>query len=547
MTPLVLGDVSSPKLDIKVDRVGTLISHVGKSGAYDAAETSFSRYTQMRIDGDESVVGIPNFIMRGFRHRCVITTKDSPITSFAQLAGKRIGVTGWRDSGNTWTRAALRREGVGVEDAMWYAGRLTEAHPITDRLDGFGRPGRIEAAPGERPMMDLLKEGLLDAIFTPFMPDGYFAGNSGFRQVLSDFRGAEHRYFADVGYVPGMHLIGLKAEFVAEHPWVMAELSALIDESQRMWLSKRRKYADTTPFMLDELLKSASELPEGWDASGFAANRKMIGDFASELHVQGILPRLMTPEEAIEMGAMALFGEKYGDEVRVVSMGSEDGDKVYSLELCGGTHVNALGDIGLFKVVGEGAVSSGVRRIEALTGEAARNWFAQRDERLREAAAALKTTPDEVPARVVSLLEERKRLERELAEAKKALAMGGGSGAPTQVEQAGGAAFIGQVLDGFEAKGLRGAVDEAKQRLGSGVAVLVAVNDGRASVAVGVTDDLVTRFSAVELVKRAVAALGGQGGGGRPDMAQGGGPDATKADEALAAVRAALDEARAAA
>ncbi|RAX38150.1 ABC transporter substrate-binding protein [Rhizobium tropici] len=297
MTPLVLGDVSSPKLDIRVDRVGTLISHVGKSDTYDAAETSFSRYTQMRIDGDESVVGIPNFIMRGFRHRCVITTKDSPITSFAELAGKRIGVTGWRDSGNTWTRAALRREGVGVEDAMWYAGRLTEAHPITDRLDGFGRPGRIEAAPGERPMVDLLKEGELDAIFTPFMPDGYFAGNSGFRQLLPDFRAAEHRYFADVGYVPGMHLIGLKAELVAEHPWVIAELSALIDESQRMWRSKRRKYADTTPFMLDELLKSATELPEGWDASGFAANRRMIADFAGELHVQGILPRLLTPEE----------------------------------------------------------------------------------------------------------------------------------------------------------------------------------------------------------------------------------------------------------
>jgi 4,5-dihydroxyphthalate decarboxylase len=129
------------------------------------------------------------------------------------------------------------------------------------------------------------------------MPDGYFAGGSAFRQVLSDFRSAERRYFDEVGYVPGMHLIGLKAEIVAEHPWVIGELSALIDESQRVWLSKRRKYADTTPFMLDELLKSAAELPEGWDASGFAANRKMITDFAGELHVQGILPRLMTPEE----------------------------------------------------------------------------------------------------------------------------------------------------------------------------------------------------------------------------------------------------------
>ena len=261
-----------------------------------------------------------------------------------------------------------------------------------------------------------------------------------------------------------------------------------------------------------------------------------------------VTTRLMTPDDAIAAGAMALFGEKYGDEVRVVSMGAEDGDKVYSLELCGGTHVKALGDIGLFKVVSEGAVSSGVRRIEALTGEAARTWFAQRDEKLREAATALKTTPDEVPARVVSLLEERKRLERELAETKKALALGGGgAAAPAATEQAGGVSFVGQVLDGFEAKGLRGAVDEAKQRIGSGVAVLVATNDGRASVAVGVTDDLVATLSAVDLVKRAVAVLGGQGGGGRPDMAQGGGPDAAKAADALAAVRAALEEMRAAA
>ena len=257
-----------------------------------------------------------------------------------------------------------------------------------------------------------------------------------------------------------------------------------------------------------------------------------------------VTTRLMTPDEAIAEGAMALFGEKYGDEVRVVSMGTEDGGKTYSIELCGGTHVNALGDIGLFKVVGEGAVSSGVRRVEALTGEAARAYLVGRDERLREAAATLKTTPDEVPARVAALLDERRRLERELAEAKKALAMGGGAGGPAGPEQVGGVAFIGQVLDGFDAKGLRGAVDEAKQRLGgSGVAVMVAVNDGRASIAVGVTDDLVGRVSAVDLLRKAVAVLGGQGGGGRPDMAQGGGPDGSKAADAVDAIRVALAEA----
>ncbi|MCG7348675.1 alanine--tRNA ligase [Sphingomonas sp. ACRSK] len=254
-----------------------------------------------------------------------------------------------------------------------------------------------------------------------------------------------------------------------------------------------------------------------------------------------VTTRLMTPDDAIAMGAMALFGEKYGDEVRVVSMG-EDAEGTYSIELCGGTHVNALGEIGVFKIVGEGAVSSGVRRIEALTGEAARQWLAGRDEKLREAAALLKATPDEVPGRVATLVEERRRLERELAEAKKALALGGGAGAaPAGPETVGGVAFVGQVLDGLEAKALRGAVDEAKQRIGSGVVALVAVNEGRASVAVGVTADLVGTHSAVDLVKAAVAALGGQGGGGRPDMAQGGGPDGDKGAEALAAVRAVLE------
>jgi alanyl-tRNA synthetase len=257
-------------------------------------------------------------------------------------------------------------------------------------------------------------------------------------------------------------------------------------------------------------------------------------------HNESVGTRLMTPEDAIAAGAMALFGEKYGDEVRVLSMGRGDGQN-YSVELCGGTHVNATGDIALFKIVSESAVSSGVRRIEALTGEAARVWLNARDERLKEAAAALKASPDEVPARVAALVEERRRLERELADAKKALAMGGGgAAAPAGPEQVGGLNFIGQVIDGLDPKELRGAVDEAKARIGSGVAALVAVNEGRASVAVGVTTDLVGSVSAVDLVKAAVAALGGQGGGGRPDMAQGGGPDGAQAAAALDAVKAAL-------
>jgi alanyl-tRNA synthetase len=249
----------------------------------------------------------------------------------------------------------------------------------------------------------------------------------------------------------------------------------------------------------------------------------------------------MSPDEAVAAGAMALFGEKYGDEVRVLSMGRHE-EGTYSVELCGGTHVSALGDIQLLKIIGESAVAAGVRRIEALTGEAARQWLTERENRLKEAAAALKAAPEEVPARVASLLEDRRRLERELAEARKALALGGGGSAEGQgPEQVGGLGFIGQVLEGMDPKGLRGLVDVAKKRVGSGVVALVAVNDGRATVAVGVTDDLAGERSAVDLVRKAVEAVGGQGGGGRPDMAQGGGPHGAKAAEAVQAVREALE------
>ena len=251
--------------------------------------------------------------------------------------------------------------------------------------------------------------------------------------------------------------------------------------------------------------------------------------------------RLMTPSDAVAAGALALFGEKYGDEVRVLSMGRQGDDRHYSVELCGGTHVSATGDIALFKIISESAVSSGVRRIEALTGEGALAWLNSRDARLRDVAASLKTAPEDVPLRVASLVESNRRLEKELADAKKALAMGGGGKSDAAgPEEIAGLNFLGQVVEGLDPKGLRGEVDGMKQRVGSGIAALIAVNEGRASVAVGVTDDLVAQVSAVDLVKAAVTALGGQGGGGRPDMAQGGGPDGGKADEALAAVRETL-------
>ncbi|MPS68238.1 MAG: alanine--tRNA ligase [Novosphingobium sp.] len=258
-----------------------------------------------------------------------------------------------------------------------------------------------------------------------------------------------------------------------------------------------------------------------------------------------VLTRLMTPDDAIGAGAMALFGEKYGDEVRVLSMGrtakTEGGERTYSVELCGGTHVRATGDIGVFRIVSESAVSSGVRRIEALTGEGARQWLVAREDALKGAAGLLRTTPEDVETRVAALLDERRKLERELAEAKKALALGGGGAkAEAADEEVNGVKFSGQVLEGLDPKELRGLLDQAKQRMGSGVAAIVAVNEGKASIAAAVTEDLTGTISAVDLVRKGVETLGGKGGGGRADMAQGGGPDGDKAADAIAAVKAVL-------
>ena len=249
--------------------------------------------------------------------------------------------------------------------------------------------------------------------------------------------------------------------------------------------------------------------------------------------------RIMPYDDAVKSGAIALFGEKYDDDVRVLTMGEAlDGSGApYSVELCGGTHVKRLGDIALFKIVSESAVSAGVRRIEVVTGEAARRYLNDQAAMARRAADTLKTTPDDLPSRIEALVLERKKLERELAEAKKALALGGGAGASDDpVRDIAGVKFSGKVVDGVAPKDLRGLVDEAKKKLGEGVAAYIGVNDGKVALAVGVTADLAKRISAVDLVKAGAAAVGGKGGGGRPDMAQAGGPDGAKAEAALTAI-----------
>ena len=277
-----------------------------------------------------------------------------------------------------------------------------------------------------------------------------------------------------------------------------------------------------------------------------------VEDIANEVVLENdeVTTRLMGVDDAREAGARALFGEKYGDEVRVVSMGRqarEQGQNAlgWSVELCGGTHVRRTGDIGLISVTGESAVASGVRRIEALTGRHARKHANDTMQLARNAAGELRTSVEEMPARIAALMEERKKLERDLSDARKKLAMGGGGGngaaAASGVREVGNVKLLARAVEGVETKDLKSLVDDGKKQIGSGVVAIVGVTeDGKAGVVVGVTADLTSRFSAVDLVKIAAATLGGKGGGGRPDMAQAGGPDGAKADAALSAIEKAM-------
>ena len=271
-----------------------------------------------------------------------------------------------------------------------------------------------------------------------------------------------------------------------------------------------------------------------------------VEDLANDyvLRNSPVTTRLMALDDARACGARALFGEKYGDEVRVVAMGEGSGNALgWSVELCGGTHVKRTGDIGLVSVVSDSGVAAGVRRLEALTGKAARKAAASMVQMAKAAAAELKAPLDEMPSRLAALLDERKKLERDLSDARKKLAMGGGTAraADDNMRTVGDIKLIARAVEGIDVKDLRSLADEGKKQVGSGVVAIVGVTaDGKAGIVVGVTDDLTKRFSAVDLVRRGAEALGGKGGGGRPDMAQAGGPDGAKAGAALAAIEAAL-------
>ena len=453
-------------------------------------------------------------------------------------------------------RAAWKGSGATASEDIWFD--LVEAHGATEFTGYSGHEGEgvVLAIVKDGQPVDRARTGdTVDLVLnqTPFYAEsGGQIGDRGKLSTLKGFDGAVEDTSKPLGK---LHVLRTRV--------VSGELSPGDTVAQKVDAERRRRIranhsathllhaalrhrlgthvTQKGSLVADDRFRFDYSHPTALSADDVAAVEAEVNQHIREN--TPVTTRLMTPDEAIAAGAMALFGEKYGDEVRVLSMG-RNVDADYSVELCGGTHVTALGDIQLFKIVGESAVSSGVRRIEALTGEGARQWLLHRDQRLRETAAALKSAPEDVPARVATLIEDRRRLERELAQARQALAMGGGgtqsdAAAPEEVN---GHKFLGQVVEGLDPKSLRSTVDSMKQRVGSGIAALVAVNEGRASVAVGVTDDLSGQVSAVDLVKAAVATLGGQGGGGRPDMAQGGGPDGARADDAIGAVRRELEK-----
>ena len=459
-------------------------------------------------------------------------------------------------------RAAWKGSGDRASDDIWFD--LAEEHGATEftGYSGDEAEGFVLAIVADGKPVDSAKTGETVQVLlnqTPFYGEsGGQVGDSGKLTALNGFEGDVQDTSKPLGRLHALNLIiaaGLLKLGDTVHQKVDSErrnrIRANHSATHLLHAALRHRLGDHVTqkgsLVAPDRLRFDFSLPTALTADDIAAVESEVN--AQIRSNQPVTTRLMTPEEAIAAGAVALFGEKYGDEVRVLSMG-HDADADYSVELCGGTHVNALGDIQLFKIISEGAVSSGIRRLEALTGEAARQWLTTREAQLREVAASLKSSQEEVPARVAALVEDRKRLERELADAKKALAMGGitiasgalSSSSAGELQAVGDVQFAGRVVEGLDPKSLRGEIDAIKQRVGSGVSALITVIDGRASVAVGVTDDLTSRINAVEMVKAAVAVLGGQGGGGRPDMAQGGGPDGSKAAAALEAVRSALEK-----
>lgn len=295
LVPLMSGRVRVPGFRIEIDARDVTPDVLTEPGL-DGGETSFSRYVQARAADDDRLVGLPAFVMRGFRHRCVLVRADSPLRSFDQLAGARIGLTGWPDSGNTWTRALIRAAGVDLSAVTWRVGPLAADETGKDRLGSRPLPPNVTAMADGESLAGELAAGRLDAALTPFMPSEFFTSESRFRHLLDDHPTAERGYWAATGFVPGIHLVTLKKAVVDEHPDLPAALLAGLETSKRHWLGRRRLLADTTPWLLHALTESAEVFGEDWMPYGTARNTAMTRAFCEELHAQGIWPEPIDPD-----------------------------------------------------------------------------------------------------------------------------------------------------------------------------------------------------------------------------------------------------------
>ena len=470
--------------------------------------------------------------------------------------GLEVDVAGFEtalDAQRETSRAGGFSSGDQATEEIWFSVRDTKGATKFTGYNATAGDGRLVAIASGGALSDALEAGAAELVFdaTPFYAEsggqagdhGEIVFEGGARFVVRDVQKRAGDLHVHIGeLVSGSVKTGAKAQLLvngARRKAVMANHSAthLMHAALRKVLgphvTQKGSLVEADRFRFD-FSHGAPVTAAQLEAIEDEVNAQIRANIETGIKVS-------TPEQAIEAGALALFGEKYGDEVRVLSMGEAgDGGRPYSVELCGGTHVSRSGDIAVFTIISEGGVSAGIRRIEATTGAEALSYLKGRAQIAADIAESLKVPLKDLPRRVATLTEERRTLERELSDAKRKLAMGGGGGAPAGPEVINGVNLIARVAEGVGGKELRALVDEAKSKIGSGVVVFVGVDGGKAGVAIGVTKDLTEKFSAVELVKSAAAAIGGQGGGGRPDMAQAGGPDGDKANEALEAVRAAL-------
>ncbi len=473
-------------------------------------------------------------------------TVDTTAFNTAMAKQKADARAAWKGSGEAKTETVWFeiRERVGGTEFLGYDTETAEGEVLALTVDG---KDVSVLRPGEK--------GTIIVNQTPFYAES--GGQTGDHGVIKGADGAVFKVtetqkrlgdlFVHHGHVEaGTFRIGAAVEMNVDH--------ARRSSSRQHHSATHLLHEALRRVLGDHVAQKGSLVEPGRLRFDFSHNKGLSTDELAQteliansiiLQNDSVSTRLMSVDAAIAEGAMALFGEKYGDEVRVVSMGrnsTEAKRPIYSLELCGGTHVARTGDIGLVKVIAESGTAAGVRRLEAYAGDAALAYLNQQDERVQAAALALKSSPAEMLGRIKALLDDRKKLERELTEARKALAMGGaGASGGAEAETVNGVQFMGRVLRGVATQDLKGLATESLKKLGSGIVALVAVSeDEKGACVVAVSADLTTKFNAVELVKLGSLALGGKGGGGRPDMAQAGGPNGDKAEEALAAVKAVL-------